>query len=60
MLLIHNIKKIEGVAHKNGDIDGTCKPGLKLRTILHSFPLTLKRLKILLIKNGDFDSVNKA
>ena len=22
----HNIKQIKGVAHKNGDVDGTCKP----------------------------------
>ena len=24
----HNIKTIKGAAHKNGDIDGTCKRGL--------------------------------
>ena len=23
--ITHNVKKIEGAAHKNGDVDGTCK-----------------------------------
>ena len=27
----NNFKKIKGAAHKNGDIDGTCKGGLNVR-----------------------------
>ena len=25
LLLTHNVKKIKGAAHKNGEVDGTCK-----------------------------------
>ena len=28
VLFTCNVKKIEGAAHKNGDIDGTCKSAL--------------------------------
>ena len=27
MLFTHNVKKMKGAAHKNGDFDGTCKWG---------------------------------
>ena len=30
MLFIRNVKKIKGAAHKNGDVDGTCKQTISL------------------------------
>ena len=35
MLLTHNVKKIKGVAHKNGDIDGTCKQDLSILLFMY-------------------------
>ena len=32
VLFTHNIKKIEGAAHKNGDVDGECKWDLRFRS----------------------------
>ena len=32
VLFTHNIKKIEGAAHKNGEFDGTCKRGFMFNT----------------------------
>ena len=31
VLFTHNVKKIKGAAHKNVDIDYTCKGGLNVR-----------------------------
>ena len=31
VLFTHNVKKINAGAHKNGDVDGTCKQSFSLK-----------------------------
>ena len=40
-LFTHNIKKIKGAAHKNGDVDGTRKGALNKFIVVLFFPATL-------------------
>ena len=47
VLFTHNVKKIKGAAHKNGDVDGRCKRGLRIDCVFQ--PISFSNFRLLLL-----------
>ena len=48
VLFLHKVKKANGAAHKNGDVDGTCKQTLKVcsqRTFAFNIELMVTQMQ---------------
>ena len=59
VLFTHNVKKIKVAAHKNGDVDGTCKQSYKQTSVNeHLWHIHIDKKRIRIPSHNRFQTIS--